>query len=90
MRKRLAILFAGSMLATLFAFGSQGAAHAATEGDPTTATEIGAQGWPTGCSTGPVNNGGYATCSSGNGGHYRAIIVCEDWFGQKVHRAAPN
>lgn len=87
MKQRWTKFFVGFMLVALVAIGIPSAASAEPA---TTEPEFTAQGWPTGCSTGPVNNGAYATCSASNGGHYRAIIICEDWYGQKINRSAPN
>ncbi|QXV55746.1 hypothetical protein [Amycolatopsis sp. TNS106] len=90
MKKRRTTLFAGGVLALLLTAGMYGSAHAATQGTLAAETEIGIQGWPTDCRTGPASNGSYATCGQSNGGHYRATVICEDWFGQVVWRSAPN
>ncbi|MBM7442615.1 hypothetical protein JOC24_006059 [Streptomyces sp. HB132] len=47
------------------------------------------QAHPSGCTYsihGAGINGASAKCSNSNGGHYKALVICEDWDNQKVAR----
>lgn len=74
-------------LTALFALGVQGTASATpeTSADVMNGTDVGAQGWPTGCRSGQYGNGWYAYCSSSNGGHFKAAAICGTWDGQTVY-----
>lgn len=52
------------------------------------ADDVGAMGWPSGCQYEiPGAWGSVATCSSHNGGSYRAIVVCQRSDGKKLNHA---
>ncbi len=71
MKKTFVTLLAATAMAGL---GLQGTATAA----PT--------GWPEGCTSWsvPDTNGRAASCSSGNGGRWRAIANCAPWSGAPI------
>lgn len=82
MKNRWLALLTSCLLAVGATLAIQGTATAVSA-----ASEIGVMGWPTGCSYGKWDNGAWANCSSSNGGHYRARVICTPGDGSYVHRA---
>lgn len=68
MKKAAATLFAAAVMAGLALQGTANAAPA---------------GWPEGCASWkvPESNGIAASCSSGNGGRWKANAECQPWNG---------
>lgn len=72
----------GALMAGLFSLGTAAPASALTSAP--VAGSVGAKAHPTGCSYGISHrSGSWASCSSHNGGSYRAITICQEERGTR-------
>ncbi|MFJ7422661.1 hypothetical protein ACIQXD_29275 [Streptomyces uncialis] len=71
MKNKLTVVIAATGMAFL---GFQGAASAAPGSTPS--GDVSVMGWPTGCSDVIAGNGWSVYCRNGNGGSYKASVIC--------------